>query len=735
MIQASSPYVSSGMASSSSNSSNQNGSSHPTYEVAGAGSSQAGTTNSAGGQGGPWMRYRPSLRPATTPSPALLNVTGAAGSMSHPHHSCTSQHPVDHHSSNSAHAEGAVTSHVPGSAPLSHTVTSPSSAINAAAAPPPPPPPPLFGIGSLGTGRSQPLAPSLTTTTTNGEALTSPYSPKRRAAHLSGPRQRHDAQQLRSHASNGEVSFALNPEFSKDAENRGNVKITCGGVRFYLHKDVLYYASPFFRGLLQGGWSENEVVCSDEDDALSTTATEPCSELQHSAQPAPTSDVPTTSERISSQARLLQPSASSREAESPLPLAQRDTTIEASQGDKVDGELSLPSPRGHASPRASFHTAHHSLLDSNEDDARRPQEHDREALDAQDATWTDEAETASGARPAQQEGSRDIDALDVQGLSNRLQNLATPSSSPQLKPRRAISSADSVPAQRAPVRVRNSAPPLQSPSASSRARPSSLTERRARRTSSRRSRGSREDSHPSISKHSLVADVHLPDEDASTFQDVLCHIYPHLQLLVTWYNIGALMRFDDKYQIPFLRRSCISFLRAALAGRPIEAMALGERHGLEAEYKEASRHVLDNMPSWSLEELNVLSKETLLKLERKRIWFLERILKLSLANPARDYECHAACPDPKACAKSLGERWQAAYQASTRYGPPQPSVVWRHLRELEGTGGQPVAACHRASQAWVQLLFDRMFSITVGLSGTRPQPKFLSIKLVEGAGR
>ena len=164
------------------------------------------------------------------------------------------------------------------------------------------------------------------------------------------------------------------------------------------------------------------------------------------------------------------------------------------------------------------------------------------------------------------------------------------------------------------------------------------------------------------------------------------------------------MRFTDKYAVPFLRRSCTSWLRVALAGRPIEAMALGEQHGLEDVYKDASRSVLDNMTSWEPEELAVLSGETLLKLERKRTWFLERLLKLGLANPARDYECCAACPDPGFCARSLQERWQAAYAASFRFGPPQPSVIWRHLRELEGGGaGQPLAACHKTSQAWVQV--------------------------------
>lgn len=160
-------------------------------------------------------------------------------------------------------------------------------------------------------------------------------------------------------------------------------------------------------------------------------------------------------------------------------------------------------------------------------------------------------------------------------------------------------------------------------------------------------------------------------------------------------------------------------------------MALSERHGLEDVYREASRHVLENMPSWEPEELEILSSETLLKLERKRTWFLERLLKLGLANPIRDYECHAACPDPPNCARLLHERWRSQYANAFKFGPPQPSIIWRHLRELEinassTTNAPPMSACQSSSKAWVQLLFDRMYGLpTHGMT----HPKFLSIKL------
>jgi hypothetical protein len=159
-------------------------------------------------------------------------------------------------------------------------------------------------------------------------------------------------------------------------------------------------------------------------------------------------------------------------------------------------------------------------------------------------------------------------------------------------------------------------------------------------------------------------------------------------------------------------------------------MVLAERHGIDDVYREASRHVLDNMPSWTHDELAVLSSDTLLKLERKRTWFLERLLKLGLANPARDYECHATCPDQNHCAKVLHERWHAQYAAAFKFGPPQPSIVWRHLRELDGIGTPSVAtsmsACQSSSKAWAQSLFDRMYGLP---SHGKATQKFLAIRL------
>ena len=225
----------------------------------------------------------------------------------------------------------------------------------------------------------------------------------------------------------------------------------------------------------------------------------------------------------------------------------------------------------------------------------------------------------------------------------------------------------------------------------------------------------------------IISVIDLEEESASTFHDFLFHAYPHLDLSVTWFNCGLLLRFSDKFQVPFLRRSCVSFLRAALAGRPIEAMRLAELHGMDDLYKEASRHVLDNFSAWEPDELEVLSRETLLKLERKRTWFLERLLKLGLANPARDYECHPSCPDPAACARALHEKWQAAYANAFRFSPPQPSAIFRHLRELDPPSGasMQLSSCQATSRVWVQGLFDRMFELGTLHTGRL----FLAVKL------
>lgn len=73
--------------------------------------------------------------------------------------------------------------------------------------------------------------------------------------------------------------------------------------------------------------------------------------------------------------------------------------------------------------------------------------------------------------------------------------------------------------------------------------------------------------------------------------------------------------------------------------------------------------------------MNTLSKDTLLKLEKRRNWFLERVLKLGSVSIAKEYQCCTTCPDPANCAKTLDEKWRAGYQALFRFG----ELVGHHL--------------------------------------------------------
>lgn len=84
-------------------------------------------------------------------------------------------------------------------------------------------------------------------------------------------------------------------------------------------------------------------------------------------------------------------------------------------------------------------------------------------------------------------------------------------------------------------------------------------------------------------------------------------------------------------------------------------MRIAELFEEEELYRESSRFVLDNPGGWTEHELNTLSQETLLKLEkrfvmpyfleapliirRSRNWFLERVLKLGLTMVAKEYQC------------------------------------------------------------------------------------------------
>jgi len=227
----------------------------------------------------------------------------------------------------------------------------------------------------------------------------------------------------------------------------------------------------------------------------------------------------------------------------------------------------------------------------------------------------------------------------------------------------------------------------------------------------------------------------LKEEKASTFHDFLRFVYPGMECTITWNNVEGLMNIGNKLCVPSLQRICLNFLLTHAAGRPIKAMRIAELFEEEELYREASRFVLDNPGGWPEQELNTLSSETLLKLEKRRTWFLERVLKLGLVQIAKEYECCPSCPDPLTCARLLDEKWRQAYQAVFRFGPCQPSMVFRYLRTLEGVS-PPLAlshlTCQTTAKAFIATLFDRMFSLGVRGSGTDTAPLGARVAAVAG---
>ncbi|KAI5121577.1 hypothetical protein M0805_000756 [Coniferiporia weirii] len=234
------------------------------------------------------------------------------------------------------------------------------------------------------------------------------------------------------------------------------------------------------------------------------------------------------------------------------------------------------------------------------------------------------------------------------------------------------------------------------------------------------------------------AKIVLKEEKASTFHDFLKFVYPHLECSITWNNVEGLMNISSKLCVPALGKQCLTFLLTHAAGKPIKAMRIAELFEEDQLYRESSRFVLDNPGGWNESELSTLSQETLLKLEKRRNWFLERVLKLGLVNIAKEYQCCGSCPDSANCARLLDERWRQAYNSCFRFGPCQPSMVYRYLRGLEGIT-PPLALTHLSCQshakAFTATLFDRMFSLGVRGSGSGADPAPLGARVpgVQGA--
>ncbi|KAG8960162.1 hypothetical protein FRC03_006992 [Tulasnella sp. 419] len=214
------------------------------------------------------------------------------------------------------------------------------------------------------------------------------------------------------------------------------------------------------------------------------------------------------------------------------------------------------------------------------------------------------------------------------------------------------------------------------------------------------------------------ATIHLREEKAPIFHDFLKHIYPHLECTITWYNVEGLMNISHKLVVPSLQKKCMNFLLTHAAGKPIKAMRIAELFEEDELYREASRFVLENPGGWAEWELSTLSPATLLKLERRRTWFLERVLKLGLVSIAKEYQCCPTCPDPATCARMLEEKWRQNYNSLFRFGPVQPSMVYRYLRSLEVSPPLLLTqlSCQMFAKNWIASLFDRMFSLGVHMT-------------------
>lgn len=47
----------------------------------------------------------------------------------------------------------------------------------------------------------------------------------------------------------------IHPTFSRYADMPGRVKVIVGREEFWCHKEILWFASPFFKALLEGRWA------------------------------------------------------------------------------------------------------------------------------------------------------------------------------------------------------------------------------------------------------------------------------------------------------------------------------------------------------------------------------------------------------------------------------------------------------------------------------------------------
>ncbi|KAJ3514632.1 hypothetical protein NLJ89_g2274 [Agrocybe chaxingu] len=189
-------------------------------------------------------------------------------------------------------------------------------------------------------------------------------------------------------------------------------------------------------------------------------------------------------------------------------------------------------------------------------------------------------------------------------------------------------------------------------------------------------------------KNGPDAVIVLKEEKASTFHDFLKFVYPQMECTITWNNVGSLMNLAHKLCVPSLQNECLTFLLTHAAGKPIKAMRIAEIYQEEELYRESSRFVLDNPGGWTEHELNTLTQETLLKLEKKEKLNINAAQLVQIPLFVLDYW------------KRSGVRLIMPYFVSDRH-----NLLWYSV----------IFVCLKVAKAFVATLFDRMFSL--GLRG------------------
>lgn len=85
-----------------------------------------------------------------------------------------------------------------------------------------------------------------------------------------------------------------------------------------------------------------------------------------------------------------------------------------------------------------------------------------------------------------------------------------------------------------------------------------------------------DDDDDGVGEEDVVCRLRLVEEKALSFQALLCHLYPRLECLISWNNVGDLCRMASKLDLPSLRNACIAFLLPSAAGKPVEGMRIAE---------------------------------------------------------------------------------------------------------------------------------------------------------------